>query len=66
VLQLPGYAPDLNPVVTLWGHIKGKGLANRCADNLAELDSEIHAGMGRVGRSIHLAFSFLEHASLSF
>jgi len=30
------------------------------------LDTEIHAGMGRVRRSRHLAFSFLEHAGLSF
>jgi len=66
VERLPGYAPDLNPVETLWGNIKGQELANRCAENLDELDTEIHAGMGRVRRSSHLAFSFLEHAGLSF
>jgi transposase len=66
VERLPGYAPDLNPVETLWGNIKGQELANRCADNLDELDTEIHAGMGRVRRSSHLPFSFLEHAGLSF
>jgi transposase len=66
VERLPGYAPDLNPVESLWGNIKGHELANRCAKNLAELDTEIHAGMGRVRRSRHLAFSFLEHAGLSF
>ena len=66
VERLPGYAPDLNPVETLWGNVKGQELANRCAENLAELDTEIHAGMGRVRRSSHLAFSFLEHVGLSF
>jgi transposase len=66
VERLPGYAPALNPVETLWGNIKGQELANRCAENLDELDTEIHAGMGRVRRSSHLAFSFLEHAGLSF
>jgi DDE superfamily endonuclease len=29
VERLPGYAPDLNPVETLWGNIKGQELANR-------------------------------------
>src|SRR5256886_6534724 len=36
--RLPGYAPDLNPVETLWGNIKGQELANRCAEDLAEAD----------------------------
>ena len=66
VERLPGYSPHLNPVETLWGNIKGQELANRCAENLGELDTEIHAGMDRVRRSNHLAFSFLEHAGLSF
>ena len=66
VERLPGYSPNLNPVETLWGNIKGQELANRCAENLGELDTEIHAGMDRVRRSNHLAFSFLEHAGLSF
>ena len=66
VERLPGYAPDLNPVETLWGNIKGQELANRCAHTLDELDTEIDAGMGRVRRSSHLVFSFLEHAGLSF
>jgi transposase len=60
------YGPDLNPVETLWGNIKGQELANRCAEKLDELDTEIRAGMGRVRRSSHLVFSFLEHAGLSF
>jgi transposase len=28
VERLPGYAPDLNPVETLWGNIKGQELAS--------------------------------------
>jgi len=27
--QLPGYAPELNPVEDLWGHLKQHGLAPR-------------------------------------
>ena len=66
VERLPGYAPDLNPVETLWGNIKGQELANRCASDLAEVDQAVRGGMARVRRSRRLPFSFLEHARLSF
>lgn len=66
VERLPGYAPDLNPVETLWGNIKGQELANRCAEHLTELDAEVRNGMARVRQSRQLAFSFLHHAGLSF
>ena len=66
VERLPGYAPDLNPVELLWGNVKGKELANRCAKDLAELDTAVHDGMERVKKSPTLARSFLCHAGLSF
>jgi transposase len=66
VERLPGYAPDLNPVETLWGNIKGQELANRCAEDLTEADMAIRTGMRRVRRSSQLSFSFLKHAGLSF
>ena len=66
VERLPGYAPDLNPVETMWGNIKGQELANRCAENLAELDTAVRGGMKRVRQSGKLPFSFLKHAGLSF
>jgi transposase len=66
VERLPGYAPDLNPIETLWGNIKGQELANRCAHDLAELDTAVHGGMTRVRQSRTLPFSFLKHAGLSF
>lgn len=66
VERLPGYAPDLNPVETLWGNIKGQELVNRCADDLAEIDAAVRDGMGRVRMSRKLLFSFLTHAGLSF
>ena len=66
VESLPGYAPDLNPVETLWGNIKGQELANRCAENLDELDVAISKGMKRIRRSCRLPFSFLKHSGLSF
>ena len=66
VERLPGYAPDLNPVETLWGNIKGQELANRCADDLEELDTAVRSGMARVEDSGKLPFSFLKHAKLFF
>jgi hypothetical protein len=66
VERLPGYAPELNPVETLWGNIKGRELANRCAEKLGEAARAVRGGMARVRRSPTLPFSFLEHAGLSF
>jgi len=66
VERLPGYAPDLNPVETLWGNIKGQELANRCAPDLAEVHQAVRGGMARVRRSRRLPFSFLKRAGLSF
>ena len=66
VERLPGYAPDLNPVELLWGNVKGKELANRCAKDLAELDTAVHDGMARVRKSGDLAYSFLRHTGHSF
>jgi len=66
VERLPGYAPDLNPVETLWGNLKGQELANRCAQDLPEVTTAVDAGMKRVRRSPTLAIAFLKHAGLSF
>ena len=66
VERLPGYAPELNPIESLWGNIKGKELANRCAQALAELDTAARGGLARVRRSRTLPYSFLNHAGLSF
>jgi transposase len=66
VEQLPGYAPDLNPVELLWGNIKGRELANRCVDMFSELEGAVRTGLRRVGKSVKLAFSFLRHTGLFF
>lgn len=64
--RLPGYAPDLNPVETLWGNIKGQELANRCSEDLGEAATAVGQGMARVRQSQQLSFAFLHHAGLSF
>jgi transposase len=66
VEQLPGYAPDLNPVELLWGNIKGQELANQSADDLAEVADAVKAGFGRVQSYQQLTFGFLEGTGLSF
>ena len=64
--RLPGYTPDLNPVETLWGNVKGTEMGNRCSDDLAEVVTAVESGMRRVRKSRNLPFSFLKHAGLSF
>jgi hypothetical protein len=66
VERLPGYAPELNPVESLWGNVKGQELANLCADHLGHAAGALTSGMVRVRGSQQLCFSFLHHAGLSF
>jgi len=44
----------------------GQELANRCADDLEELDTAVRSGMARVEDSGKLPFSFLKHVKLFF
>jgi putative transposase len=66
VERLPGYAPDLNPAELVWGNVKGRELANLCADNLGEVERELRVGLRRVRRSRTLPWAFLRHTGLSF
>lgn len=66
VVQLPGYAPDLNPVESLWGNIQRNELANRLVDDLGGVVQGIGSGFRRVISERHLLFSFLHHAGLFF
>jgi len=64
--MLPGYSPDLNPVESLWGNIKGQELANRCGENLGEMAAALRGGMRRARRKKSLSLGFLRHAGLFF
>ena len=66
VERLPGYAPDLNPVETLWSNLKGQELANRCAASLSEAAAAARCGLARIARHRSLARAFLAHAGLSW
>lgn len=61
---LPAYAPDLNPVETLWGNVKGQEIANLQVEETLDVVDGLRAGLRRVQRG-PLAFSFLQHAGLS-
>ena len=63
---LPGYAPDLNPTEAVWNNIKGRELANFCADQIDEAANAFRTGLRRVAHTLRLPFSFLKHAGLSF
>lgn len=66
VERLPGYAPELNPVESVWGNVKGQELANLCADHLGHAASAFATGMSRVRGSQQLCLSFLRNTGLSF
>jgi transposase len=64
--RFPGYSPDLNPVESLWGNIKGKELANQSADNLNEVCESVTAGFRRILGQRELLIGFLHHTGLFF
>jgi transposase len=63
---LPGYAPDLNPIEAVWNNIKGRELANFCADQIEQATHAFRRGLRRVAHTLRLPFSFLRQAELSF
>jgi hypothetical protein len=65
VEPLPAYAPDLNPVETLWSNVKGRELANLCAADLGVAAKAARRGLARVARYPTLAKAFLAHAGLT-
>lgn len=66
VVRLPAYAPELNPVESIWANISGQELANRCADDLAPMVKGVRDGFDRIHSQKELPISFLRHAGLSF
>jgi transposase len=63
-VDLPGYAPDLNPVEKLWSALKGKDLANYAATDLTDLWTAAQRGLQRIRRNPALLWSFLAGAGL--
>jgi transposase len=65
VVELPGYAPDLNPVEPMWSALKGKDLANYAATDRADLWHAAHRGLTRIRRNPALLWSFLAATGLA-
>ena len=64
--RLPGYAPDLNPVESVFGNVKGRELANHCGPALATLATALRTGLGRLRRRPQLAHAFVRRAGLGW
>jgi transposase len=63
---LPAYAPELNPVETLWSWLKGTCLANCSHDDLEPLAQEVRRGARRARRRRTLLSGFRRKAGLFF
>jgi transposase len=65
--QLPGYAPDLNPLdAGGWHHLKHVEMRNLSCMDLEELHLELHLAIGRLRQKPPLIHSFFAAAGLSF
>jgi transposase len=62
--QLPAYAPELNPVEYLWGHIKQHELANLCPKDLHELSSAALKALFKAKRTKSYIRAFWVQADL--
>jgi transposase len=62
--RLPAYAPELNPVEYLWGHLKHHELPNLCPKNLGELSQQAIRALRRLRRRPTLVAAFWKQASL--
>jgi DDE superfamily endonuclease len=65
VERLPAYAPELNPVESLWANLKGAELANFTGDTVPEVADQAQEGIKRVCASDSLVMGFLAHTGLS-
>ena len=62
--QLPGYAPELNPVEYIWAHMKGHELANLCASTISEVGDFARNRLKSMQRRSKLIVAFWEQAEL--
>lgn len=61
---LPAYAPELNPVEYIWGHLKQHELAHFCAQNLAHLQTTARRRLCSMQRRPRLIRAFWQQAEL--
>lgn len=63
--RLPAYAPELNPVEYIWGHLKRHALVNYCPSDLGQLTAQARRQLRRSQRRPHLVCAFWKQAELS-
>ena len=61
---LPPYAPDLNPVETLWAHTKHDDLANYIPDDVLDLELALESSFAQTRQRPRLLRSFVHAAEL--
>jgi transposase len=66
VERLPPYAPDLNPVETLWTNLKRQELANLATDSLGEVMAAAHRGIERIRQAWWLPYAFARRCHIYF
>jgi len=62
---LPPYAPELNPVELIWGHLKTNPMANFAPAELSDLVDQTDLATCVIARDQPLLRSFLAHCPLS-
>jgi len=60
--QLPGYAPELNPMEWVWSYLKVAELANTACDYLSVVETLIHKAKRRMQRRPELIQAFIRDA----
>jgi len=60
--QLPGYAPDLNPIEWVWSYLKVADLANLACDDLTALEVQLQRAKKRLQRKHDLLKAFILNA----
>jgi transposase len=64
--RLPAYAPELNPVETVWSWLKYAQLSNFVPDDLAQLDGEINNRLKRLTGNRDLLNSLWDGSEMPF
>lgn len=64
VIQLPAYAPDLNPTEGVWSHLKG-GLGNLAAATVDQLAAIVRSRLKRIQYRPDLLTGFLAQTGLT-
>lgn len=62
--RLPAYAPELNPVEYVWGHLKNHELANLCAESFGQLTEFARRRLQSMQRRPTLVHAFWQQAEL--